>query len=328
MGYIEFSENQITKKQHYIPKCYLKNFAIGNEKSGRVYIAFKGNKKVKEVSIEDICFRNFLYDQIAVDPDSGVHISVAPNEIENSFIELEGEYSTVVSKIKHYVKISNDFELTLLETGVLNKFMTSLMFRNPIFIDIINTFVNLRYAKNSEYIKYVKSLFADIPPNIFISLLANDILKMFISPDLGLFPHIMAESMKDFQFCVLKTESSAFITSTMPIVNIYGEYNKSKYDLLGMPITPHLFVAFVESVYRIPKVVTIDACNVSHINSRQVSRAMQISDRKDLLSYVDFSVNIEKEDDEWLYEMFHINKKTRQVLYKELRNPKEIKYWK
>ena len=84
-----------------------------------------------------------LYDQIAVDPDSGVHISVAPNEIENSFIELEGEYSTVVSKIEQYLKISNDFELTLFETSVLNKFMASLIFRNPIFIDIIKTFVNL-----------------------------------------------------------------------------------------------------------------------------------------------------------------------------------------
>ena len=45
------------------------------------------------VSIDNICCRSYLYDQIAIDPDSKTHVFAAPNEIENSFIELEGEYT-------------------------------------------------------------------------------------------------------------------------------------------------------------------------------------------------------------------------------------------
>ena len=49
MGYIE-KEKQITKKQHYVPKAYLKNFTIDNKKSEQVYVVFNGDKKTKIVS--------------------------------------------------------------------------------------------------------------------------------------------------------------------------------------------------------------------------------------------------------------------------------------
>lgn len=57
------------------------------------------------VSIDNICCRSYLYDQIAIDPDSKTHVFAAPNEIENSFIELEGEYATIISKIKMLYEI-------------------------------------------------------------------------------------------------------------------------------------------------------------------------------------------------------------------------------
>ena len=43
-----------------------------------------------------------------------------------------------------------------------------------------------------------------------------------------------------------------------PVVNIYGEKDGIKYDLLGMPITPELFLAFVDTVQRIPRIIIID----------------------------------------------------------------------
>lgn len=326
MEYIELSENQITKKQHYIPKCYLKNFTTYNGQSKQLYISFKENESVKKVSIEDICFRPYLYDQIAVDSDSGAYIFADPNSIENSFVDLEGNYATIISKIKNHLKDSNNFQLSLFEVDILKRFMLSLIFRNPTFVNIIKQIINIRYAQNANYIKKIKNLFPDISPNIFISIFADKVLKMCISPDSGVFPCAMNKTMSNSQICVLKTESSAFITSTMPVVNICGKENNVEYDLLGMPITPHLFLAFVDSIHYIPKVITIDEGIVRRLNGRQVDSTMLISDRRDLLSYIEFLVEIE-EDTEWLYEMLHTNEETVLELYKELRNTKEVKYW-
>ena len=79
------------------------------------------------VSIDNICCRSYLYDQIAIDPDSKTHVFAAPNEIENSFIELEGEYATIISKIKNALRDSDEFELARVEIDKLRQFMSSLL---------------------------------------------------------------------------------------------------------------------------------------------------------------------------------------------------------
>lgn len=132
MEYTEVLDKQITRKQHYVPKAYLKNFSVSNRKSEQVYVVFANDENAKMVSIDNICCRSYLYDQIAIDPDSKTHVFAAPNEIENSFIELEGEYATIISKIKNALRDSDEFELARVEIDKLRQFMSSLLFRNPV----------------------------------------------------------------------------------------------------------------------------------------------------------------------------------------------------
>ena len=40
MEYTEVLDKQITRKQHYVPKAYLKNFSVSNQKSEQVYFVF------------------------------------------------------------------------------------------------------------------------------------------------------------------------------------------------------------------------------------------------------------------------------------------------
>ena len=64
---------------------------------------------------------------------------------------------------------------------------------------------------------------------------------------------------------------------------------------MGMPITPELFVAFIDAECDIPKVLSIDSRSVRRINSRQQkSKSTLISNRKELLSYIDSSLIMEK----------------------------------
>ena len=77
----------------------------------------------------------------------------------------------------------------------------------------------------------------------------------------------------------------------MPVTNIYGEKSGIAYDLMGMPITPDLFLAFIDVDTVLPRVVTIDEYSVKRINSRQLggTKNILISNQKDILSFVDYS---------------------------------------
>lgn len=326
MEYIDLSEEQLTKRQHYVPRTYLKEFSFDDQKVPHVYAVFPKTKEAVSVSIEKICCQSYLYEQIAVDSDSGAHIFAAPNELEGFFSTNEGRYAAIISKLKSDLQEKDDFELAEDEISALKGFMSLLVWRNPIFVHISNAVVDKFYAQDPEYIEYIQKEFPDIPPNVFISHLAHDFLKkQLLISILALFGTI-----KDSQICIFKTTDSSFITSAMPVSNIYGEKNGIEYDLIGMPITPDLFLAFVDVETVLPKVVTIDEGSVKRINSRQLggSKNILISNRKDLLSFVDFSFEIEADqDDSWLYSMFSVDKETALKQYNEIMNAKEIKYW-
>ena len=47
MEYTEVLDKQITRKQHYVPKAYLKNFSVSNQKSEQVYVVFANDENAK-----------------------------------------------------------------------------------------------------------------------------------------------------------------------------------------------------------------------------------------------------------------------------------------
>lgn len=140
----------------------------------------------------------------------------------------------------------------------------------------------------------------------------------------------MNHTMENSQICIFRAQNSSFITSTIPAKNIYGETNGIAYDLLGMPITPDLYLAFVHVDTILPKVITIDEYSVKRINSRQLGGAKNtlISNKKDVLSFVDVSFEKEDDDDDsWLFSMLSTDKETVLKHYNKIINSKEIKYW-
>ena len=327
MEYTEVLDKQITRKQHYIPKAYLKNFSVSNQKPEHVYVVFSNDENAKTVSIDNICCRSYLYDQIAIDPDSKAHVFAAPNEIENSFIELEGAYATIVSKIKKAIRDSDEFELAQVEIDKLRQFMSSLLFRSPVFVHLSNHIIDTQYKNDPDHIKYVKDVLPNIPQNVFLSVLATEFWKKNFAPDVGLFPQAFARTMKESQLCIFKAQCSTFITSDMPVVNIRGEEDGTKYNLIGMPITPEIFLAFVDTAQRIPRIIIMNDNCVKRINRKQINKGMLISSRKDLLSHIDFSIDAEKEDDEQFYQLFHTDKETTLKQYEDMMGSKEIKFW-
>jgi len=322
----DISEKQITKRQHYIPKVYLKQFAFDEQKTPHVYAVFPDKNHPCPVSIDKICCCASLYDQIAIDPESEDKIYIAPNEIENIFSVIEGKYALIVSKIKEILNKKCEFELSTEEIGALRGFISSLLSRNPIFVHISNCIVDRMYAQNPTYMEYIRRTYPDVPSNVVISYIANDFFKkqLFISI------LALADTMENSQLCIFRTKDSTFVTSDMPVVNIWGENSGIKYDLVGMPISPELFVAFIDTVYDVPKVLSIDSQSVMRINCRQrKAKSILISNKKEILSFIDFSyVYGEKEnDDDFFSQLLGPDKDRIMEEYHEIMNSQKIKYW-
>lgn len=85
--------------------------------------------------------------------------------------------------------------------------------------------------------------------------------------------------------------------------------------------------SFVDTVQRVPRIIIIDDNSVKRMNSKQINKELLISNRIDLLSYIDFSIGAEKEDDEQVYQLLHTDKETALKQYEDMMSSKEIKYW-
>mgnify|MGYP000511999732 CR=1 FL=1 len=70
MEYTEVLDKQNHEKTTLCPQGLLKKLSVSNRKSEQVYVVFANDENAKMVSIDNICCRSYLYDQIAIDPDS------------------------------------------------------------------------------------------------------------------------------------------------------------------------------------------------------------------------------------------------------------------
>ncbi len=139
------------KKQHWVPRFYLKHFAIPetrNSKTPQVYIFSKGDSDPKIVSIRDIAARRFLYS-----PEN--EVGIRSWATEDKLADLE----QLVSRI--WPALANDF-LDLYENKAIRKavsfFLATLLLRHPSQIDatkqahahVVNMFEQLPKDKNGN----------------------------------------------------------------------------------------------------------------------------------------------------------------------------------
>lgn len=322
------NDEHITRLQHYVPKSYLQFFSNENRKT---YAYFYSTKQIKHLGIDKLCCQSYLYEEIIQFDDAGDRRIIAPNEIEESFISSEGIYASIVRKVICNVHNHNEARLSADEVDSLKSFLSLLVFRAPHFIHILNCFTKIAYEIH-PYKRKIKTLIPDFPDKVLLAFLAHNHLDMWISGNNGILPNSLKHSMDNSQLCILRTTESCFITSDMPVINIYGESNGIDYDLIGMPITPELFLAFVDIDVIIPKIVTIDATQVASINSKQIrkSTTILISSDRDTLSHIDTFADYESadiEDIDFIFETLGLEKESTLATYDEIKNTRWIKYW-
>lgn len=324
----------IKRNQHYLPKAYLQFFSHAGKKEKMTYAYFLDSKKEEHISIDNICNQSYLYEEIAIDPETGEHMFLYPNEIENSFVPLEGEYATIIRLLLANLDTHGELRLSADESDILKHFIASVIARGPLFVHLSNYIVRTMYDKNDIWFQQLKEKFPEFLDGIILSMAANEILKFNIHPKNGILPRVMKGTMDNSKLCILKTDTSVFVTSDSPVVNIYGENNGVEFDLLGMPITPNLFLAFVNSDENIPEVVSINENEMRFINNKQIRKnsKLLISAEKDIFSYIDIDIEFDCDEDptdsDWIFDMLQVDKDTFLKKYSDFKNSKDDHYWK
>lgn len=116
---------QITKKQHYVPQCLLKNFGFGT-------------KKRKKINVFDIERSVIRYDQPVKEVFSQNYFYDKDNKVENFMAEnIESSASKVLDKI-----VDGDFTVVDEDVLALHRFILSLFYRTPEASERASGFIN------------------------------------------------------------------------------------------------------------------------------------------------------------------------------------------
>lgn len=325
---IPINMKDFTKRQHYIPEAYLQFFANTEKNTKKVYAYFCDKKELKYVSIENVCCQSLLYEEIAINVDENRKIYIAPNKIEKSFVQLEREYASIVRRILKDFREEMFLRITDSDAETLKEFMSSLVSRSPILVHIANCVTKMVYGKNQPMLNEIKEKVPGVPENVILSVLAHNLIELCLSPRKGIISLGIKQTMDDSQICLIHANKAKFITSSRPVVNIYGEANGTHFDLLGMPISQQLFLAFINTEAEVPSMMTIEEESVKRINSKQLrgKDLILISQNIDSLININYPEEIKEECE--IFEMPGYDKEEFSNLYHEIMNADRIKYWK
>ena len=94
----------VKRRQHYVPKTYLKPFSTSGKNNDMVYAYFSKQNRICFVAIDDVCVESYLYEHYLYYDDGGTEF-ISPNSIENSYMQLENAYRPIIEKI---LSVEND----------------------------------------------------------------------------------------------------------------------------------------------------------------------------------------------------------------------------
>lgn len=142
------------KKQHYIPRSYLRNFSqindLKNDRKNKILVYDKNLNKQYPSTVYDIACENHFYDI-----DSGTNIQ-EKQVIETAFSHLEGSFAILLRKLIGCCNTpSNDYSALILkhtERNELSFYIAMQLLRTKKYRDILGT-------NHSQYIEKILNLY-------------------------------------------------------------------------------------------------------------------------------------------------------------------------
>ena len=243
------------RNQHYVPKCYLKNFS-NNDKFITTFIHSK-SRFIEKASLDSVAFREYLYGKDLV--------------IEKMFGKLEGEWN------KTFKIIANDEDVPDKKIGdVLYQIISFIAFQYSRTLKIFESQKSL-----GDFLKdytYKNSASYDSAEQLLNRYLPKGYNVMEAPVNQGF---VIIETLKELNLLLLENKSEFdFVTSDNPVA-LYNDFlvkrgYKSNYALGSMgicvllPLTPKVCICLFDSKVYFPTnndmVYSVSEENVKELN--------------------------------------------------------------
>lgn len=216
------------KKQHFVPRFYLKNFSKDNH---QIEVFDKSENKSFSSNINDIAFKKYLYDYNSLDKETG------KQTIENQLSKLEAlhaiQFRRFIQNLKSRITGLDQTELKI----SLSEFIGIQLWRTPRSFDSMNKLINQidkgLANKGWEIDRWVKDLENFHPLEQF-----NFHLLDFRKQTLLLFDKIWVVWMNK--------SSTNLLTSDNPTVGYFEPVNKG--HEIYFPINPKFSISLFDKI--------------------------------------------------------------------------------
>ena len=254
-------ENNPTKKEHYIPQFYLKQFSPDGKRIYQ-YDVISQKQTSDPVPTKSICYEKNLYE---LKDDSG-NIKYS-NTIEKVLSVYEGEFAEIFRSIISKAQIKSNFYtnsfLTQEEKKLLIDFISTMVLRKPKCIK----------AAQDAAIESCENKLTEIDAGNLALLLCLPKRKNFDTEERSIFNNfkLLLNNM-NFQICYTKEE--VLLTSDNPVI-LRGDNKFQKLYKIIMPLSPQIAL-YMSSIANTCKsrneLIKLTSLNVRCINSAIVTR--------------------------------------------------------
>ena len=233
-----------TKKQHYVPKFYLKNFSNNN----KAMVYYKATGEIFPKHLSEICVKNHLYENAWKESGSPIGNYVLYNDIENKLCEKEGIFSPIINMIIALClddKNRNSLICHREEKEVLQDFITNIFCRAIWYIqDIDRIDVNDEIESNQELVPY-NELFTMIGLGDFETLYKSAMKHGAIDEKTeGTPAYEIRMQLERMEVCFCVAETEVFVTSDFPLVCSFDESEEPILSSVFCPIHPRVGMLF------------------------------------------------------------------------------------
>jgi len=208
----------ITVKQHYVPRFYLEQF-VGKESF--IYVWNVEKKKYFVSRPKDICYEDNLY-ETAWENESTEHGKyVLHNQIEKYFSRCELEYANlqkIILDICGNDENKNALVLNSREKILLRKFFANMLLRNPYTMDklgIDGSLDDIEGNSEIEALRYVSNLLGIYDFDALIQMSYKKAVLMDELPES--YVNGVCHDLEDVSLEFLYSKEGGFITADFPV---------------------------------------------------------------------------------------------------------------
>lgn len=234
-------ENNITKKQHYIPQVYLRGFSpeyLKKEKGSLPHEKYtiychdltKEKQIQKPIPIKSVCYSNFLYEVTGHDGEI-----VLPNHLEKFFSAIEKMFSNYRNELERKVFIEDNYKTKSFLKSEEKAFWV--------------TYILIQLLRTPQILQVVAEKSLEISESEINEKQAKNIARLFCLPffkeielddrETNIFYGLL-EPIMTMSFGLGVDRRGGIITSDMPVYIYSKEFPCKEYGKIIFPISSQI----------------------------------------------------------------------------------------